>query len=1061
MVMYDSASGKSYTYDEVAKMSGLARSPQEKMSFIAEVKTFKKRFIAVAPLPDVPTPQVYKRSFVGTENVVKAIKGLLEAPEDQFPVPYDPNVNVIVADARFFAQHAQPETIDPIIQIPTMREYAQSIPYLPKTEKIREMAVYLRESNIGYALIKARDKQGKVLVYSIGIGGNKVTTEYVRFKMAFPIPDFYGSTYRVPVYTFAFNSSPYWAHFIKVYHERLMKGKFGDSKATVLASKFYEQCITFVNENYFGNGSLQGMLGRIAVMKEAREKYNQERVRQKKDHQFKLREQIRNHMPLRKFKGVVLNTPDMGAILNQTISIWDSQLGELREQPLQRKINPDSNPGPWYSSEPKDPNDPRGPRMKRRDVAFIEPLICTYMLIDCAKVFIDKPGKVQFGETAYDLKAFWKVWGSIRLFNMFPKPEIYKKSERFMKTRCIAAYNSAVMIPTQILMQPIIDSVYNAFNKPLYFKRTGNLWHSNHGSFLMAKQSAFKGAPAMIMGLIARALDWEIGQHWIGIYADNLYVVIKEDENNVTWVSCDGVKAESAISVSTIRNAMIMLLQINDENSGENRANALYQQFFANIFPYVAAEGVGILGNQQIPFPAMGSGVMGTFFFNSYKMAELVISAFLPYGNVSSPNPLFTRKLDDFSPHFKKVMSAIGYKLTIEFTETFTRDHFYTPPLRKMDMLGFDFSLFHITETEVQYFSTLRMNSLLGLTLFRKEYYDEKGATHLSPIEENYLLLIRMRTCYMMGAWAYPPLLSMVLHMALKAHRVLKTAVNVDIFPNLSQDELRQMLFPDDESEFGEQLESLLSLIILPVIPTVYDLVLLQTGKEEIALRAAHMRLGSLPNLFVAPIRVLKEMGVDTADLDKEISISQRELVKLYPAFKAGEIAYFRNPSVVPTLAPTGSNWKETVVQTPSLSVRKVVTKDVGRPIQPAVHAATPQVNENNWNLFQTWIKQLLLQSQQSPIVYRVPIPLYYVGKEDEIKDETKLARSAVVQAVYNNTGYDKSTIKKQLARLSSVNFVVKQQKPNIVLGILPNSFETSSVPLVHGRVMNRAYEQG
>lgn len=1020
---YDMGAGRILSSTQVRQLYVNARGLAARTELTNAIKSSIKSEVILTKITNPFGGNNTKRSGFSSETVANLIN-------NKYSDKIQPKAGIRVA-------------LEPV-RIPKLREYALTLPMKRESESFKEMLTDFKEMGLPLKVIVAKDSKEKDITYKTrNKEGVLVVMAYVRIKFEFPIPDFASNDRLTPVYTFTFSSIPYWKDFMLYFHKKLINGKMGDEEETKDAIELYNAMDVFVKEHFFGNGTLDGMLSRIKVMAKARANYKSNRTKRTiKDHEAFVRTLI-YFLPVRPFKGVSLNTPDIEKILEQEIMITVNGIEDVRS--INRKVNSTSNPGPWYSNRRIDPTDPRSRKMKRADTAFIEPLLCTTMMADLYKPIM--PIHPEKGKKYYDLKAFMEKWASIRLFNLFPKGEVYEEEKRFTKTRCIASYNSAPMIPVQVLMQPIIDSLEDALTKPVIFRANARSMQPRaRGSLVLTKLSVYKGTVTRIMNLITNAFSWNPGDFWAGVYADNLYLILRY-QDRVKWISLDGEKAESAIMKSTISDALQALCQINDKSGAE--IDSPYREYFTNIFPYVATEGVGLIGNQQILYPAMGSGVMGTFFFNTVKMIELLTH--YTENNVLLP----ISKDNKISDSFKKTMKSVGYHLTREYSEDFFNDAKMDRQDLLMDLLGYNFSLFTIDSELDIYFSVLRESSLFGLTLFRKEHYDDEGKTKLSTTEENYLMYLRCRTAILVGAWHEPPLYRLLLSKCTSYHNKLRNSVDEAKITLFTEEELKFYLFGESEDIFG--LESLLSVILKPAIPTIYEIVMLQTNDKELSIRAVKHRIGLVPYLYLAPISILQELGIDEDTVLEEIEIEGKPLVKLYPHLKSGAVAYMTSPSVKAQTKPLGGKRLEIqTIDQKELAARKVVTKDVGR---HKISKPLPEYSERNETRYKASTNWLIALGKKGKIYYRVPIPLIYIGRESEIRNEGNVAFKAVVSALVNATGFPKQEIVPLMKLAPNVTWTVKAVK-ELPIGFNFNSeFEVTDRPLEPHKVINRSYQ--
>lgn len=956
------------------------------------------------------------------------------------------------------------------IQIPTMRDYSYSLPYENGSRGLAEMKQVLDAFNYSYIMVFALNKDGNKMSINKIIPKHEITDEngfsrtiekevkimyLYRFKFNFPYPDFQELSNRtIPVYNFVFSTIMMEKNFLKTFEQMLINGKFGDAEETKEATKEYNLLNKFAREHYFGNGTLKGMLNRIRIMSQYRNLYMKQRKKLDAKQKAKLTNEMVDHFGVFPFKPPSLNTIDTLKVDENPYYAYDHSVGRMVKTPFVRNMNLSASTGCWYTNVKIMNAEEEPVSLKRLNIIPVEPTIVFDMLRELGKPAYD-PNNNNFNDPTktYSKKSFDAKFESIKLVNLFPKAEVYELKQREEKTRCIATFNSASQTPIQQLLQPVLDNMKNAVNNPIFFEyKNGKLRNTDdklQGTLLLAKQSLFKGNMQKVIKLIEHAIDnFEINDTWFGVYADNLYYLTKIDEFDVRWVSLDGVKAESAIDEELIRIANNVAMSISNKHG--NQIITSYQRYFTEIFPELAASPKALIANQQINYPAMGSGVQGTYFYNCCKMTQNVLGA------TKISEPLMDGD-DQFSTQFRQEMNDNGYQLTIEYCEHFYKSETSNIPWKdylNLDLLGFNAAKFYITPTTSVYMSVLRYNSLAGLILFRKDHYNERGKTKLNTLEESYYQYIRMYTAIMVGSWYYPGLYAVCIKQCVRHHNVILRYKDTLELEGDALEEILDDMFRSDPLLLTT-VDTLKSLLYKPNLPTIYTMVKLHTNDSNLAELAAKARLDELPLHLLAPIKILENWKEYTEEkYISEFEIPHGKLSKAYPRMKSGAISFMKeNERSQGT--PLGTHKADTSTYKKKIEVvsttRKEPNKDVGPP-KKTPKALYKVRDEQKYSAFVQWFNSMM---QKGSIDYRVPIPLSYVGSEDEIINEKVVGRKAVVAAIINLTGYPESEIYPLIRQLPT-NWKVKPvpRKENE-----EETFENTNRVLVHSRVINRAYE--
>lgn len=1050
---YDMGGGKKMTASEVrTHMRDI--NLEERRKFIIELKNATKVAEEMSIIQDPPAPNKFDK----THPTNTEIKDLINS---EYTDKLEPENGV--------------RTLLSAIQIPIYKESIMSYPVVFDSPELEQIKKDYDTVGRKYIEIIAVDSKGNELFQGVGVNKKPM----VRLKIDFPVPSFGSIQTFVPVYPMNFNTVPYTQEFLIQFEKMLVNGKFGGKEETSAALIVYNDMCTFVKTTFFGKGTVKGMLGRIRVMARARTLYNKTRKNMDSKTVDLLIKTMLNYMPTKYFRGIDLDTPDVEALLSRSITLTDDN-GHRYTIPFTRKVNLESNPGPWYSNRLVNTKEPKLGKMKEVDIAFIEPLICTMMMADMHLPRLSPNENPIKGKAYYDATDFYHKWMSIKVTDLFGKGEIYDLEQRDEKTRCINSYNKAPQIPVQILSQPIMDSMLNAIDNPVFWVVTNTIAPHvvingklspaiNTGSLILNRLSLFKGTINSVMMICEQLKAFQtqgIDAYWMGVFADNLYV-IENTGDLIKWYSLDGVKAESAIDTTIVRVAMRILMNIHARSGGV--VDYAYIDYFTNIYPDVVANPIALMTNIQILFPAMGSGVQGTFYFNCVKMMQLALGftklkSFFVEETGKNVNPSDNEKYTEahrLTQLANKVCYEVGYSLTLESVVHMPVGVNLEPyGYYKIDLLGFDMATFQISDKEFELFPILRKRSLYGLVLYRKEYYDTEGTTKLTVFERSYLELIRMRTAFMMGAWYYPALMSLIFKHAIKNMKIMKKKFGEtkQLEINVSREKIEEFLFGED-STLNSVFESATSLLVLPELPTIYELVMLMAANHPLAIKACLSRIDLVPLKFLAPIDVLiNDLGIQPDFIDIHIEVKTKELRKLYPSMKSGSIAYFA-PMMkaiglkvveIKTPLPPSANIKKPLLRTEA-------TTDVGRPGVTYGREVEYKKEEGNKALqvVTGWVNWL---ANRGNIHYRVPTPPFYVGLEEDIRDEANVAKANAINILMSATGLPKDVVSSLIYSLKNVDWIVKPIDTKLAYPA-DTEFETSTKRLAPGRLINRQFE--
>lgn len=1125
---YLTAEGKILTVRETRKLFSQAANASQKQALIEQIASWQKVYestekgIQPVPKPNYPKPtKVTAKSFVNDYNDLKL----------RFPTR--PPVQLIASQS--------------IVRMPALQAFTQTLPYLYDSKIFQDMLADFKDLEVRVVVYKnrhgqkvmERDPNAKVKIRyeetniiegyePVGDDDEEVVMK-PRFKVkridetprkplvclliSFPSPDFLSQNKTIPVYFFKQETIPADFSFLYRFRKRLAYGKIDITELDI-----YNKMCDFTRKWCYSAGTVPGMLARISIMEKARQDYAKNRQTRTDDKKSKYWLSYQSNLvyfwPTTEYNGPDLDTYDIEAILSRPYYSKKEE-EEIKKTGIKvepttyfhRKVNAHSSSGPWYSKVKTDLDDPNSLKVTRKETAWQEPLIASWMMQDMylreptekekenADLFFIKKEKllhqihnsktdnstklaamkglkllrtyerknqeIYLPHEFFNYNSFFYKWESIVAFNCFPKSDPYELAKLDDKTRCIASYNNAPMLPVELVMTPLADNLISSVSRPVFWTPGPNkkLVHEERGSLIMNKFTPFHGGMKRYVDIYGSLRKRPVGTIVFMLYADNLYI-LQRYEDMILAASLDAEKSESAIQTNNV--AAVLNLAASKMN-----VDLAYVEYFNNVFPQLAINGVAIIANTQLKFPAMGSGVQGTFYFNSAKMTELIL-----HFTENSTNPFVLHKDPDnkdnyiFSKEFKASMKSVGYNQTIEFVETLALDQ-KLPKTLQLDLLGYHMVLFEFEGGRLPC-AVLRENSLFGLLLFNKKYYDHNGKCILPLESELFLKLIKLRTAILQGVWAYPGLFENVMLDCIKFHTVFKKLVGDVIFDSkLSKEEVIAFLYPEPEEEdpFYQQIESMFSLLCKPEVPTLFEIVSLQTKDAPLKKQIVGSYLEVWPLHWLASSKYLNEnFGITVEDYETVVMTKPKKLLQMFPDLKGSHLTQQKAKARVlqkPTQIDVSKNKQKIQPIT-----RTYATVAVGKPLElenKNYSAIKLERKPEVFQVFVDWLNHLAREAKERGgiVPYRVPIPAEYVGRENEIIEEFHVARRVVADAIRKQTGYGDQEIYSLLDQFVKppirVEWIVKPISPNNLLKVEPNSFETHGL-LIPGYIINRRF---
>lgn len=1057
---YKTENGEEVTREHLGRKFALANTPEKYRDALLYKTTLIKVINKVMKIPTLPSVPLYKMEGVGKSSQL---------------------VNVI--------NNFKLPTLDMVLQFPIFDEFTYTTAM--KQPAAKALKEDLELGHIECVVLIYKDIKGQSKEYSVIEKDEKgailsISKEkYVQIKFRFPYPDIVNKSRNLRTYNPSYNSVGYDKEFMHGIQKMLLTGKFDSQNLVIEATDLYKQLITTIQDFYFGSGTLSGQLTRLTLMIAQRDKYKKIKIPMSNDERERVRSYLVRFLPARTDLSLApLTGYNIPRILDKYMITRNVDGKEEFFHPT-FKVNMQANPGPLYSRTHIDPEDDDSGFMKRENTYLVDLLLATRMMatLDATEKWIKtpvkdplfKPDGFHKEKTEWTLKQytpeesvadFWKLYDWTRVFNWFPKAEVYERAKRQGKTRGISCFSSFVMDPARIFTKvPVIG--LQLFDKHPYVWTRNRKDGANHwsphitGSVNMLGFSVYRGGIQRMVDIIKRLLKDPKQCAWASVYADNLYVLERMPDDRVVYASADIVKAESCVSTSIVQLANSFLL---GRFPAVSRAWVTYAQ---DIHPFIAANGVALIGNQQLPFVDMlCSGAVGTAFYNQVNSVRALGNAlhsatskkgiqgnlFVNDSYQQMANSSEFEHIITLSENLKKASDDAGIELIIEQSIVFDAKEISSNYLT-LDMLGFNAGRFKVDKETYLYFPVLDYKRLLNALVMRKDYYDEGGEKIAEPILIAYLDLVRYRALVFMGAWMYPAMYIIILRMANKTLTEISRLMDTQNILQMTPDEIIEIVF-DGSGLNIDIFMPLVSMVNRTALPTIYELVMVNLSDDKsvnkaIALRAVESRVTKLPYTYLAPREILEELGYKEY-LEKELDLSPTALMKTYPTMDIAEL--LTGASGVPVKK---EKIKPTKIE-PKTETKPIAFKDVGKPKIPA----TKKQYEGKYvTAITSWVNRMV----NSPkMIYRVPIPNFFLGRLQDVQLPKQVARQTTIDLITNVTGMTKDEAGKMIdpvlkKHVFTIQPILKSELEKTDYSY--TEFEYDPRPLVTNKFINREFD--
>ena len=564
----------------------------------------------------------------------------------------------------------------------------------------------------------------------------------------------------------------------------------------------YEEALDVVRTHYFGNGTIQGQIGRLAAVNAVAYGIEGARGRAKPD----LYRPSTSDKSV-KFWGEVLNRvfplnpPDFEFIsgLYETITLAEDMGVSLM------KLNLKAAAGPIW---------PTG--VLREDVLSQDFRMAATMLANA--------------DTVLNAEEFLADNPWMKLALIKPKAEVYERSKLHTKTRNIFVTTSGCTL--------LAHSIYHVMHhKP---KKNAlvdlNVWS-------MIGFSAFSGGVNRFFHNLVKKLTNEPDFIWTGVYADNYYSAFVDDAGHIIWVSLDGEKMEACVNEDDyLLYDNCLLTRYPNVQFNENWRNSL------KIYhPNISAKNVGLLGDYQILIKGHGSGSIGTAYLNTFK----VIRVEHQFRQIGGKRPVV--KQNDAWVLSNKMIAAtlsVGVKLTVEsvidLTSRLAEARAVAGDADKLDEIKVDLLGFSLTVLRkygmVLYIPVLDRPRLMRAMCYFKKLLNDEGEVSQNDRAMYFMMIgIRSRMFYIMGGWADEAIAVYLRALVVRAMAWFKGRMK-------KEPELRLgMVLADLNAAVGQEIIDQIGIgtvrhvMSLRSLPTMYEVISITSGPAAAARVVKHV----------------------------------------------------------------------------------------------------------------------------------------------------------------------------------------------------------------------------
>lgn len=596
----------------------------------------------------------------------------------------------------------------------------------------------------------------------------------------------------------------------------------------------------------------------------------------------------------------------------------------------------------------------------------------------------------------------------LRVVSLMAKAEVYEKVDRDRKTRNIAIYNSFGMLPAHVMIYNWSRLLVNGLNNPYIMGKRQNLGSTPS----LLGFSVFGGGMNTYLNHMA---DLEPGQQLVWVYADNL--MISYWEHGRLWhASLDGNKMEASVTEDDVYHICYEICKLYVAEGG---ITTEWNSYMLTLLPKLVTKPLGLFGQHELIMNHMGSGAVGTAYFNTIVMMRLLLMCEKEECTIMHDGEMSTK--------FLKLAKKAGISLKIEALDEvplYKTDSGYMVSTErgiKLALLGYDAHPMVIDEDLTVQMPILGYERRLGSALFRKEHKTKES--EFADIVTAYLELVRYKTLYFLGAWSNLVEGDIVWHYAARAWVRLKNMMSSVVDGTKEQGEavlraLREAAASYNESgehDWSVDVELMLNVSEIAELPTIFELVKIMTGSVEVARRAVVYRQGTLPDHLLVPTSMFEEYGFeDRGDIDYLIEVNEELPGYVMPALSKQAVKV-RNINM---------KTKMSSFDQPQVKSKEVRGRKTG-PETPFFKTTVPSakvLTDTEFNMLQRSMRF------NTPHYFVVPLSQgeYDTYVSSGMKSEAAVARTAYLRFLAQKFKVSIKTAKEALD-------LMEQSKPNVV----------------------------
>lgn len=373
----------------------------------------------------------------------------------------------------------------------------------------------------------------------------------------------------------------------------------------------------------------------------------------------------------------------------------------------------------------------------------------------------------------------------------FPKEERYDRDKLKTKTRNIMSMSYLTHLALSMVLEPVTQKTLNVLNckttRLPCVRGKIRLKHlqSRRPSPSLSKFSPWHGGMNEFLNKVISMMN--DGDLFIDfVYADNWYVLYRNDDDSYDYYSLDLTKSEANATPDLAQAVSYYLLTRGWSTRQYLGFGPTWAYFMMNIAPALIVDNVLIFTNLQLQVPGQASGNTLTYQINTAVTTKARI-AYYKYATdfVASRVKTMDGELDRTvagkafprpdTNEFIKIMESVGVNIKTELVieqwdkklmelqtntpakgplqdEEFEDIDTYIyegPPILECDLLGYDVAYSNLLGGYVPVLAKQR--------LFASISYPKKTVEDLKdPLQYRAFRILRYETLRIMGAWAYP-----------------------------------------------------------------------------------------------------------------------------------------------------------------------------------------------------------------------------------------------------------------------------------------------------------------